>query len=108
MNRRAATASPGRRPDGHAGRRLTGPLRQGARAVGDLAGDLPVSRPAVSQHLRVLKEAGLVRARRAGTRRLYEPDPAGLEALRTYLETFWESGLEDFKTTAEGRRGREP
>jgi DNA-binding transcriptional ArsR family regulator len=83
-------------------------LKHGARAVGELARDLPVSRPAVSQHLRVLKEAGLVRDRRAGTRRLYELDPAGLDELRTYLETFWQSGLEDFKTTAEGRKGRTP
>jgi DNA-binding transcriptional ArsR family regulator len=76
-------------------------LRGGARAVGELAGDLPVSRPAVSQHLQVLKRAGLVRDRRVGTRRLYELDPRGLDELRSYLEAFWETGLVDFKAAAE-------
>jgi DNA-binding transcriptional ArsR family regulator len=79
-------------------------LKGGARAVGDLAGEFPVSRPAVSQHLQVLKRAGLVRDRRAGTRRLYELDPQGLEELRSYLETFWQTGLADFKQAAEQRR----
>jgi DNA-binding transcriptional ArsR family regulator len=79
-------------------------LKGGARAVGDLAGEFPVSRPAVSQHLKVLKRAGLVRDRRAGTRRLYELDPQGLEELRSYLETFWQTGLADFKQAAEQHR----
>jgi DNA-binding transcriptional ArsR family regulator len=79
-------------------------LKDGARAVGDLAGELPVSRPAVSQHLQVLKRAGLVRDRRAGTRRIYELDPRGLEELRSYLETFWQTGLADFKHAAEHHR----
>ena len=79
-------------------------LKGGARAVGDLAGEFPVSRPAVSQHLQVLKRAGLVRDRRAGTRRLYELDPQGLEELRSYLETFWQTGLADFKQAAEQHR----
>lgn len=79
-------------------------LREGPRAVGELARDLPVSRPAVSQHLQVLKRAGLVRDRRAGTRRLYELDPQGLEELRSYLETFWQTGLADFKQAAEQHR----
>jgi DNA-binding transcriptional ArsR family regulator len=79
-------------------------LKGGARAVGDLAGEFPVSRPAVSQHLQVLKRAGLVRDRRAGTRRLYELDPQGLEELRSYLETFWQTGLSDFKQAAEQHR----
>jgi len=76
-------------------------LKDGARAVGDIAEGLPVSRPAVSQHLRVLKDARLVRDRREGTRRMYELDPAGLAELRTYMETFWEAALADFRTTAE-------
>ena len=63
-------------------------LREGPTAVGELAGDLPVSRPAVSQHLRVLKEAGLVTDTRAGTRRLYRVDPQGLDGLRAYFERF--------------------
>ena len=79
-------------------------LKDGARAVGELAGELPVSRPAVSQHLQVLKRAGLVRDRRAGTRRIYELDPQGLEELRSYLETFWQTGLADFKQAAELHR----
>jgi DNA-binding transcriptional ArsR family regulator len=79
-------------------------LKGGARAVGELAGEFPVSRPAVSQHLQVLKRAGLVRDRRAGTRRLYELDPQGLEGLRSYLETFWQTGLADFKQAAEQHR----
>lgn len=64
-------------------------LRAGERSVGDLAGDLPVSRPAVSQHLAVLRSAGLVTERRDGTRRLYRVDPSGLAALRLYVESFW-------------------
>jgi DNA-binding transcriptional ArsR family regulator len=76
-------------------------LRDGPRAVGDLAADLPVSRPAVSQHLRVLRGAGLVRERREGTRRLYRVDPQGLAALRTYLESFWTDVLAAFKAAAE-------
>ena len=58
-------------------------------AVGDLARDFPVSRPAVSQHLRVLKDAGLVTDRAHGTRRIYQVHPPALEALRTYLDAFW-------------------
>lgn len=66
------------------------------RAVGELADELPVSRPAVSQHLRVLKDVGLVRDERQGTRRVYRVDPAGLAVLRTYLDQFWERSLEAF------------
>lgn len=76
-------------------------LRRGAQPVGEIARNLPVSRPAVSQHLRVLKEAGLVRDRREGTRRLYSVDGRGLSALRTYLETYWDTALAAFKETAE-------
>ena len=76
-------------------------LREGPKPVGEIARYLPVSRPAVSQHLRVLKEAGLVRDRREGTRRLYRVDAGGLSALRTYLETYWEAAVAAFKEAAE-------
>ena len=81
-------------------------LREGPRAVGEIADRLPVSRPAVSQHLRVLKEAGLVTERRNGTRHLYRLDPDGLDELRGYLEGFWEEALASFKATAEQEEGR--
>jgi DNA-binding transcriptional ArsR family regulator len=68
-------------------------LARGPAAVGELARDLPVSRPAVSQHLKVLKCAGLVRDRAAGTRRVYQLDPTGLEALRADLDRFWTQAL---------------
>jgi DNA-binding transcriptional ArsR family regulator len=76
-------------------------LQEGPRAVGELASGLPVSRPAVSQHLRVLKEAGLVTERQEGTRRLYRLDPAGLAEVRSYFDRFWEIALADFKAAAE-------
>lgn len=71
------------------------------RAVVELAQQLPVSRPAVSQHLRVLKEAGLVSDQRAGTRRIYRVDPDGLAALRADLERFWGKALAAYKATVE-------
>jgi DNA-binding transcriptional ArsR family regulator len=71
------------------------------RAVGELARGLPVSRPAVSQHLKVLKDAGLVFDRPAGTRRIYQVDPAGLGALRAYLDQFWSTALAAYKATVE-------
>ena len=67
------------------------------RAVGELARELPVSRPAVSQHLRVLKDAGLVTDRAEGNRRIYQADPAGLAALRAQLDTFWNQALATFE-----------
>ncbi len=70
-------------------------------AVGELADRLPVTRPAVSQHLKVLKDAGLVRDRKDGTRRIYALDPAGLEGLRAYLEEFWRRSLAAFKEAVE-------
>ena len=76
-------------------------LRDGERAVVELAAELPVSRPAVSQHLRVLKGAGLVTERREGTRHLYRVDPDGLAILRTYLERMWDDSLAAFKAAAE-------
>lgn len=73
------------------------------RAVGDLARGLPVSRPAVSQHLKVLKSAGLVKHRPQGTRRIYEIDPAGLGAIRAWLDRFWDKSLDAFKAEIEGK-----
>ena len=81
-------------------------LRQGPRAVGEIAARLPVSRPAVSQHLRVLKEAGLVTERQNGARHLYRVDPDGLAELRAYLEGFWEEALASFKAAAEKEERR--
>ena len=79
-------------------------LRDGERPVGELAADLPVSRPAVSQHLRVLEEAGLVRVRRAGARRLYAAEPEGLAELRVWLEGFWDDALAAFRRLTEEDR----
>jgi len=76
-------------------------LRGGPLSVAEIARDLPVSRPAVSQHLRVLKEAGLVSERRSGTRRLYRLDLNGLATLRAYLDSFWEEALAAFKVATE-------
>lgn len=77
--------------------------RLGARpmAVGELAATLPVTRPAVSQHLKVLKEAGLVRDRAEGTRRIYHIDPAGLGAIRQWLDRVWDQNLAAFAAAAE-------
>ena len=75
-------------------------LRSGPRSVGDLARSLPVSRPAVSQHLKVLKEAGLVRDRKDGTRRIYSVDPRGLTDIRAYFDSFWGEALERFAAEA--------
>ena len=82
-------------------------LADGPLAVGELARDLPVSRPAVSQHLKVLKRAGLVRDRAAGTRRVYQLDPSGLEALRADLDRFWMQALAGFKESIERLEGDE-
>jgi DNA-binding transcriptional ArsR family regulator len=71
------------------------------RAVGELAGTLPVSRPAVSQHLKVLKDAGLVIDRPAGNRRIYQLDPAGLDALRAELDGYWDKALAAYKQLVE-------
>ena len=70
-------------------------------SVGDLARDLPVSRPAVSQHLKVLKEAGLVSDEAVGSRRVYRADPDGVAMLRDYLDAMWRRSLDSFKTFAE-------
>ena len=71
------------------------------RPVGELARELPVTRPAVSQHLKVLKEAGLVVGRRDGNRRIYGLDPDGLEAVRAYFDRFWNRALAAYRVAAE-------
>ena len=76
-------------------------LAKQPRAVGELAGNLPVSRPAVSQHLKVLKDAGLVTDRPAGNRRIYEIDADGIGELRAYLDRFWNTALTRFKDVVE-------
>jgi DNA-binding transcriptional ArsR family regulator len=73
----------------------------GPSAVGELARGLPVTRPAVSQHLKVLKEAGLVTDRRDGNRRIYQADPDGVAALRAQLDRFWNQALATFKEVVE-------
>ena len=76
-------------------------LGEGPQAVGHLALRLPVSRPAVSQHLKVLKQAGVVVDRARGTQRIYEIDRAGLASLRAYLDDIWTNALDAFKQAAE-------
>jgi DNA-binding transcriptional ArsR family regulator len=82
-------------------------LRSGPRAVGEIASDMPVSRPAVSQHLKVLKLAGLVADRAEGTRRVYYIDPNGLGALRRWLDQFWDQALAAFQAEVD-RTGEPP
>lgn len=91
-------------------RRVFEKLRAGPQAVGVLADGLPVSRPAVSQHLKALKEAGLVIDRSEGARRVYYIDPDGLGELRRWIDQFWDDALESFKNEVElskSRKGRE-
>ena len=78
-------------------------LSQTPLAVGQLARELPISRPAVSQHLRVLKDVGLVFDRPLGTRRVYQVDPQAVAALREYFDAFWGQALESFRRAAESR-----
>jgi DNA-binding transcriptional ArsR family regulator len=80
-------------------------LARGPAAVGELARELPVSRPAVSQHLKVLKAAGLVRDRPVGTRRVYQLDPTGLEAFRADLDRFWAQALATYGKTVDESKG---
>jgi DNA-binding transcriptional ArsR family regulator len=82
-------------------------LSAGPLAVGELADGLPVSRPAVSQHLKVLKDAGLVIDRRAGTRRLYQVDPQAVAEVRAYFDAFWDQSLAAFRAAAERPEGAE-
>jgi DNA-binding transcriptional ArsR family regulator len=90
----AALADPTRR-------RVLERLAEGPKAVGEIAAGLPVSRPAVSQHLKVLKEARLVRDEAQGARRVYAIDPAGLGPLRAWLDRFWDEALAAFKAQVE-------
>jgi predicted ArsR family transcriptional regulator len=85
-------------------------LRRGPLSVGQLADELPVSRPAVSQHLRVLEHSGLAMHTKSGTRRLYELDPSGVRTLRDWVDGFWDEALARFKTAAEAssRQGGSP
>jgi DNA-binding transcriptional ArsR family regulator len=78
-------------------------LAGGARPVGEIARELPVTRPAVSQHLKVLKEAGLVIDHQEGTRRVYQVNPDGVAALRAYFDRFWNQALAAYKRTVEQR-----
>jgi DNA-binding transcriptional ArsR family regulator len=82
-------------------RRVFERLRTGPQSVGVLAAGLPVSRPAVSQHLKALKEAGLVTDRSEGTRRVYYIDPDGLGELRRWIDEFWDDALKSFKHEVE-------
>ena len=90
----AALADPTRR-------RVFERLAKKSLSVGEIAAGLPVSRPAVSQHLRVLKAAGLVVHTAEGTRRVYRVDPRGIEAMKNYLDHFWDRALAAFKAAAE-------
>lgn len=76
-------------------------LAERPQAVGELANELPVSRPAVSQHLKVLKDAGLVIERAAGTRRIYRLNPVGVAALRDQLDVFWKRALASYRDVVE-------
>ena len=80
-------------------------LKSGPRSVGELAEGLPVSRPAVSQHLRVLKAAGLVSDRKDGTRRVYRIEPDGLARVRDYFDGFWTEALDRFREAARRETG---
>jgi len=90
----AALADPTRR-------RVFERLARKSLSVGEIAAELPVSRPAVSQHLKVLKAAGLVVHKSEGTRRVYRVDPRGIEAMKNYLDRFWDRALAAFKAAAE-------
>jgi DNA-binding transcriptional ArsR family regulator len=82
-------------------RAIVGRLAEGPQAVGQLAAELPVSRSAVSQHLKILKDAGLVSERAAGTRRLYRLNPMAVAALRDQLDAFWQQALASYVDVAE-------
>src|ERR1700758_5855288 len=96
----AALADPNRR-------RVFERLKPGPKAVGAIAQGMPVSRPAVSQHLKVLKEAGLVADRPEGNRRVYHVDPDGLRAVRGGLDQFWDAALAAFQAEGEASASKE-
>jgi DNA-binding transcriptional ArsR family regulator len=81
-------------------------VRDGELTAGEIASAFDVTRPAVSQHLAVLRDAGLLRERREGTRRLYRARPEGLDDVRAFLETFWDGRLERLRLAAEHEEGR--
>jgi DNA-binding transcriptional ArsR family regulator len=83
-------------------------LADGERSVGQLASSMPISRPAVSRHLRLLREAGLVQERAVGTRRLYALDDLGAEAVRAYLESVWGEAVARYRLVAANTRRRTP
>jgi DNA-binding transcriptional ArsR family regulator len=87
-------------------RRILELVRDEELTAGEIAAEFDITRPAVSQHLTVLKEAGLVAERREGTRRLYRTRPEGLAGLREFLDRFWGEGLERLKVAAELEEGR--
>lgn len=92
-------------------RRIVTLLRERPRSVGELADSLPVSQPAVSQHLRILREAALVRTRAEGRRRIQELDPVGFGVLRSWVETFWDGALGAFRASfdeVDDTRGPDP
>lgn len=86
-------------------RRILEELKCGPRSVGELAAELPVSQPAVSQHLKVLREARLVTRRVQGNRRIYSVSHEGLKELRRYVESFWDDVLTAFRSSETGRGG---
>lgn len=81
-------------------------LAKGPAPVNEIARGLPVSRPAVSQHLRVLKDANLVLDHQLGNRRIYQLNPAGIESIRAYFDRFWGDALESFKSFAENKESK--
>ena len=93
---------------GHQTRRdILALLRESAMPVGDIAARLPISRPAVSKHLRILESAGLVEHRSSGTRNIFRLRSAGFDAARAYVEGFWDEALANFQRVAEGQEGVE-
>jgi len=88
-------------------RAILGRLKRGPQPVGALAKAFPISRPAISQHLKVLKNARLVSDRAEGTRRVYQLDPAGFESVRAYLDQFWTTALDAFKAKADAEPARD-
>lgn len=87
-------------------RRILELVRESELTAGEIAAEFDVTRPAISQHLTVLKQAGLVAERRDGTRRLYRARPEGLAGLREFVERFWDEGLERLRLAAELEEGR--
>jgi len=88
-------------------RAILSQLRRGPLPVGALAKAFPISRPAIAQHLKILKDARLVSDRAEGTRRLYQLDPAGFESVRAYLDQFWTTALDAFKQKADAESTRD-